>query len=226
MRLIIIGSEYTGKTTLAKNIVGWLAGSLGEPAAMLHDHFLPSIAEPRLEISAEELEDEFLSLKPWALEMYMRYMGHYHLGHHFYIDNDHLVVNWYYGEAVYAPLYFGYGGVGEYADRRSQARHHDSEVMHIALDTVLVYLTATPEVIRARAKAEPRPRSRVKDEDIELINERFAEEFSLSLLRRRIAIDTSESTPEETMKTFLKKVEPHLTQSDRLRLLAHAALVQ
>jgi hypothetical protein len=223
MRLIIIGAEYTGKTTLAKSILGWMAEKLGEPAVMLHDHFLPSIAERRLEISAQELEDEFFKLKPWALEMYMRYMIHYHLGTHFYIDNDHLVVNWYYGDAVYAPMYFGYGGIGEYADRRSQARHHDSEVMHIAPDTVLVHLTATPEVIRARAKAEPRS-TRVRDEDIELILDRFAEEASLSLLRRRIAIDTSDSTPEETFAAFLAKIEPHLTTGDRLRLLAHSAL--
>jgi thymidylate kinase len=224
MRLIVIGNEYTGKTTLVQNLRQWMHEHMGEGLIMIHDHFLPSIGEGRRGITPEEEETEFLQLKPFALEMYMRYMIHYHLGHHFYGDNDHIVVNWYYGDAVYAPMYFGYGGPGEYADRRSMARSHDSEVMHIAPDTVLVHLTASPDVIRERMRAEPRRTSRVQDADIERISARFTEEFSHSLIRRRFVLDTTSSTPEETLREFLKQVEHHLTSADRLRILSHGAL--
>lgn len=223
MRLIIIGCEYAGKTTLATNIRQWIADRMGDPTVMLHDHFLPSIGEGAIgRYGAEEEEDEFFKLKPFALEKYMRYMIHYHLGHHFYLDNDHLVVDWYYADAVYAPMYFGYGGPGEYADRRVMARSHDAEVMTIAPDTVIVHVTASPDVIRERMRAEPRPRSRVREEDIETICDRFAEEFRSTLIRRRITIDTSTSTPEGTFQEFLRKIEPHLTLADRLRLAGNA----
>jgi thymidylate kinase len=224
VRLIIIGAEYTGKTTLANNIRGWMKEQMGDPTVMLHDHFLPSIGEGRRGVTPEEEEAEFLRLKPFALEMYMRYMIHYHLGHHFYADNDHLVVNWYYGDAVYAPIYFGYGGPGEYADRHVMARSHDAEVMSLAPDTVLVYLTATPEAIRERMRAAPRPDSRVREEDINIICDRFATEFASTLIRRRVTVDTTNSSPEETLREFLQRMGPHFTYADRTRVISHAAL--
>jgi thymidylate kinase len=226
MRLIIVGCDYTGKTTLAQNVRGWLTEHLGEPRAMVHDHFMPRIGEGRPGVTPEEEEAEFYKLAPFALEMYTRYMTHYHLGDHFYSDNDHIVVNWYYGDAVYAPMYFGFGGPGEYADRRVLARGHDAEVKHIAPDTVIVHMTASPEVVRERMQAEPRPTSRFREDDIQFVLDRFAEEFSHTLIRRRIVLDTSESTPESTFKEFLSKMEPHLTPVDRQRLLAHQVLQQ
>ena len=229
MRLIVIGCEYTGATTLVRNVQAWLRDDFGEPAAMIHDHFLPFIGEGRKgenghDISADEEQTELLKLEPWALEMFMRYMIHYHLGHHFYADNDHICVNWYYGDAVYAPMYFNYGGPGKYADRRVMARGHDNHVNDMAPDTVLVHLTASPERIRERMDAEPRPISPFRDEDIEHVLDRFAEEARQSLIRRRITLDTTNSTPEETIAEFRQKMEPHLTDRDRLRLLAHKAI--
>jgi hypothetical protein len=224
VRLIIIGPEYAGKTTLANNIRAWMKERMGDATVMLHDHFLPSIGEGRRGISPEEEEAEFLRLKPFALEMYMRYMIYYHLGHHFYSDNDHLVINWYYGDAVYAPMYFGYGGPGENADRRIMARSHDAKVMSLAPDTVLVHLTASPEAIRERMRLEPRPGSRLRDEDIEVICDSFAAEFAGTLIRRRIALDTTNATPHETFEAFLENMGPHVTTADRLRLVSNQAL--
>ncbi|MGH2562452.1 MAG: hypothetical protein ACRDJH_25620, partial [Thermomicrobiales bacterium] len=217
MRLIIIGSEYAGKTTLARSIRAWMKERMGDATVMIHDHFLPSIGEGRRGVTPEEEEDEFLRLKPFALEMYMRYMTYYHLGHHFYADNDHFVVNWYYGDAVYAPMYFGYGGPGEYADRHVMARANDAKVMSLAPDTVLVHLTASPEAIRERMRSEPRPNSRVREEDIEVIRDRFAAEFASTLIRRRITLDTTNSTPGEALREFLELMGPHFTQADRVR---------
>ena len=33
--------------------------------------------------------------------------------------------NWYYGDAVYGPLYYGFGGAGEVGDRQVMARSYD-----------------------------------------------------------------------------------------------------
>jgi len=226
MRLIIIGCEYTGKTTLARDIRTWITENMGQDDEILiHDHFLPHVGEGGVgRFTAEEEQAEFFGLKPFALEKYMRYMIHYHAGSHFYQDNDHLVVNWYYSEAVYAPMYFGYGRHLEYADRRAMARSFDMEVMHQAPDSVLLHLHASPAVIRDRMRAEPRPGVRFEDSDIELILDRFGEEYDASLLRRRISIDTSDLSCGDLLATVIQRLEPHFNQNDRLRLLSHQAL--
>lgn len=227
MRLIIIGCEYTGKTTLAQGLKRHIMDRMGDQLVMVHDHFLPDIGEGAPgRFTLEEEEDAFFSLPPFALEKYTRYMNHYHLGQHFYRDNDHLVVNWFYGDAVYAPLYFGFGGQGEYADRHALARHEESHIMEVAPDTVLIHLTAAPETIRQRMAAAPRPRSRFRAGDIETVRDRFAGEFTSAVLRRKVALDTTNSTPDETLEECLRQLEPHFTTTDRLRLLTHAALAR
>lgn len=225
MRLIIIGCEGTGKTTLARGIVAWVKETMGDGVVMLHDHFLPSIGEGAIgRYSADEEEKAFFALPPYALEKYMRYMIHYHLGHHFYMENDHLVVNWYYGDAVYAPMYFDYGQPDAYADRVRLARHHDAEVMAAAPDTVLVHLTATPDVIRERLKADPGARGRFDERDVETVLDRFNSEFASSLLRRKLALDTTNATPEETLQSFLNQMATFWSSADRLRMLSRGTL--
>ena len=225
MRLIIIGCEYTGKTTLVDGIRRHIIERMGDHLVMVHDHFLPGIGEGAPgRFTLEEEEDAFFALPPFALEKYVRYMSHYHLGQHFYRDNDHLVVNWFYGDAVYAPLYFGFGEPGGYADRHALARHEEAHIMEMAPDTVLIHLAAAPATIRQRMTAAPRPRSRFQVEDIEHVLDRFAVEAASSLIRRRVTLDTTESTPEETLSACLRLLEPHLTSTDRLRLITHAAL--
>lgn len=227
MRVIIIGCEYTGKTTLAQALRRHIMDRMGDQLVMVHDHFLPAIGEGAPgRFTLEEEEDAFFSLPPFALEKYTRYMNHYHLGQHFYRDNDHLVVNWFYGDAVYAPLSFGFGGPGDYADRHALARHEESHIMEVAPDTVLIHLTAAPATIRQRMQAEPRPRSRFRAEDIAAVRDRFALEFASAILRRKVALDTTESTPDETLRDCLRQLEPHFTATDRLRLLTHAALAR
>jgi len=220
MRLIVMGNEYTGKTTLVRTVKRWMAEKMGDPTVMIHDHFMPRIGEGRPGVTPEEEEAEFYKLAPYALEMYTRYVMHYHLGDHFYSDNDHIVVNWFYADAVYAPLYFDFGGPGQYADRHAMARHEESKIEHLAPDSVLVYLTASPDVIRERMRAEPRPTSRYREEDIERVGDLFGHEFANTLIRRRITLDTSDTTPEQTFAAFLTRMGPHFTLADRVRLLS------
>jgi hypothetical protein len=96
--------------------------------------------------------------------------------------------------------------------------------MEMAPDTVLVLVKASPEVIRQRRAESPHPREILKDADVETVLRRFEEEYQRSGLRRRFVLDTTTATVEETFQEFLRKMEPHLTQEDRLALLMHAHL--
>jgi hypothetical protein len=223
MNLIIIGCEYTGKTTLTEGIGEWMVSSMGARHLGFHDHFLPwhpseggdSADKVAMELKLLTLNDASL------LEQFCRYILHYHTHPALYSDPDHNLVNWYYGDAVYGPLYYGFGGPGQPADRQVMARSYDAMVTNAAPDTVLVLLKATPEVIRKRREADPNPQPYPHDEHIELVLRRFEEEFQRSLIRRKIALDTSEATAEETLNDFLRQVKPLLTSDDRLRILAH-----
>jgi len=225
MRLIIIGCEYAGKTTLVAEIFKWLEENwgrdqFGEP--LLHDHFVLPFGEGSGP-EAEEEAEQVLAMKPKLLEKYSRYMIDYHFN--FYLDDHHTLINWYYGDAVYAPLYYGYGGPDEYADRQAMARGHDSRVMRLAPDTVLVLVKASPEVIRQRMNENPHPRCILKDRDVELVLQRFEEEYNRSGIRRRFMLDTTNATVQETFQEFLRQMEPHFTEADRLALLTHERLM-
>ncbi|MGH7861273.1 MAG: hypothetical protein ACREOS_03440 [Candidatus Dormibacteraceae bacterium] len=223
MRLIIIGCEYVGKTTLAGGITTWLAQTLGGASMGWHDHFvLPYIENPGPD--SEEDAEQILTLRPALREKLQRYMIQYHFHPEFYLDNHHLLVNWYYADAVYAPLYYGYGGPGQYADRWRLARSWDREVMEVAPDTVLVLMKASPDVIRARRRENPHRHCILQDADVERVLERFQEQYNASLLRRRFILDTTETSVAETLDEFVRRVEPHLTSADQLRILSHQAL--
>jgi hypothetical protein len=138
--------------------------------------------------------------------------------------DDLLCVNWYYGDVIYAPLYYGYGQHGEYADVRLIARMNEAKIKEMAPDLALVHIKASPETIRKRMSENPHSRCILKEEDVELVLDRFADEFSISILRRKIELDTTEATVEETLKEFVRGMEPHFTVADRLRMLTHAHL--
>jgi len=224
MRIIMIGCEYAGKTTLGAEIAKWLEENMGTPCGW-HDHFVLPFAEG----SGSEVEKEaeqVLAMKPALLEKYSRYMIDYHFNHAFYQDNHHLLVNWYYGDAVYAPLYYGYGGPDEYADRQAMARRYDVEIMSGAPDTVLVLVKASAEAIRQRMAETPHPWCILKDQDVELVLQRFEEEYTRSGIRRRFTLDTSNTTVKETFQAFLRQMEPHFTGKDQMALLTHERLMR
>ena len=90
--------------------------------------------------------------------------------------------------------------------------------MERADDTVLVLLQASPEVIRDRMRSDPHDRTVVKDEDVGKVLERFEYHFNHSLLRYKFSLDTSTSSPDQTLEEFVAKYLPHLTQRDQLRI--------
>ncbi len=220
MKLVIAGCEYSGKTTLTAEIRRWITDTMGgQPGA--HDHFtIPDLAHR--ELSAEEAQ-QMLALSPALKEEFMRYMIAYHLSPSFLTAPDHIMVGFHIEEAVYAPMYWEYGRRGEYADRRVLARSVEKELLHAAPDTVLVMLSASPEVIRRRMRTAPHPHQIMPFEDVERALELFEEQYSDTLMTNKLALDTSTATVDETMDEFTQGVLPLLTDSDRLRMLTVGA---
>ena len=216
MRLIIIGCEYAGTTTLVDNIAAWVERAMGGTMGK-HDHWkLPQVSH------AEHTREEnlaFLALSPNLQESFQRYHMEYHLSHSFYSSPHHVLVGFHIDEAVYAPQYYGYGKHDEYGDRARSARRTEGEILEIARDTVLILVKASPEAIRERMAAEPREFGVVKEKDIELILQRFEEEHERSFLRQKIEIDNTDLTPEETLSKFVEGIQPHLKEGDRARIL-------
>jgi len=223
MRLIIIGCEYVGKTTFVSELRKWMLDTLGSCTTSFHDHFVMPFGEGTSP-EEEEKAQQILHMNRALLERHVDYMMSYHLSSSFYDENDHCLVNWYFGDAVYAPLYYGYGRAGEYADRRVMARYYDKKVMEIAPDSVLVLLKAPPEVVLQRMREQPRPLCPLKEQDVELVLSRFEEEYAASLLRHKLTLDTTNTSPADTLRAFVRLIEPYLNENDKLRILAHRAL--
>ena len=252
MRLILTGIEYVGKHTLALQIESWWAEQTGLDASVgphgyagevkdeqprfhkFHDHFnIPYIMHTNGHHADEQVEagqKHVLTLPPGLMEYFQRYniMNKFSLGYAVnYIEYpDMFFIDWYYGEAVYAPLYYGYGDVGQYGDRRKLARTLDQSVLKNIPDTVLVLMRASPEVIRKRFREGKSPfpyrhgATPFKEKDTELVLGRFEEEFQNSLLTYRFVLDTTDASVEETLSEFVRKMKPYITGEDRLRMLS------
>ena len=215
MRLIIIGCEFVGKTTLAGQISAWGLKNLGQQINW-HDEWVVTD-----EGMGADTRVEFQRVPSSILESLRHYQISYHLNPGFFGDNDHCLVGFYFSEAVYAPLYHGYGGKGSHGDLEIMAAHPDRQLVATAPDVVLVTMTASPEVIRQRMAAPDAHETIQQSGDVEAIIKRFEELAARSFIRKRIALDTTDSTPEQTFAQFLTQMEPHFSQVDRMRLLVH-----
>jgi thymidylate kinase len=236
MNIILMGCEYVGKSTLAKAIGEWIIEKTGMPYVRWHDHFvLPQIdnhlvirrgndesivvpgenKDPITEVEEEEL----LSLSPVLREQFHRYLIWRHLHPDVLLEEDYLLINFYYADAVYATLYYGFGEAGSFSDRRVRARAWDRELLKLAPDTLLVLVKASPEVVVSRMKENPRPRCILKEEDVPEVLNHFEEEFNDSLIRNRIVLDTTGNSPSETFIDFSQQIESKLTPKDHNRLV-------
>ena len=237
MRLILTGIEYAGKHTLGIDIDRWWAGLTGDefsepPHFAFHDHFtVPHVVHAMGHEHHKELsEKQMLGLNPGLMEHYQRYQIFNKLTPGYVEMPDLFLLDWYYSDAVYAPLYYGYGGPGQYADRRMMARSLDREVLSLMPDMVLVLMKASPEVIRTRVEAgeSPFPR-RHKDtlfqgKDADTVLDRFDEQYEESLIARKFILDTTTATVSDSLHEFKAQIEQYLTSDDRLRILSHKAL--
>ena len=243
MRLILIGCEYSGGSMMARAIAEWLLRERAATSVRIHDHWVyPYIADQdpstcfivgpdgivpeewrygHLGYDAalsEEWADDVRALKPWLLEQLQRIMVWRHM-HHTVIEedaSDSIQVGLHYAEAVYAPLYYGYGR-DSFSDRRRRARQWDRALLEFAPETILVLLRASPEAIRERMRAAPRPDGVPREEDIGKVIDLFEEQYASTELTQKLAIRTSGVTVEESVAEFANRVEPFLTDEDRRR---------
>ena len=115
MRLIITGCEYSGTSTLAKNVAGWIEETLGPPIPQGMPPFPAHFTFP--EIGHGALTDEEYvqvnALSPKLKAMIQNHQIMYHMNDAFYADHDNILVGFHIEDAVYAPKYYGYGGDGE-----------------------------------------------------------------------------------------------------------------
>ena len=221
MKVILVGCEYAGKTTLADRISGWMVEMFGPepwgpPHYGWHDHYqMPNVTHH--DMTGDEMQ-QVMALSPRMKEVYQRYNIAYHTPTE-PNDGDFLMIGFHIDDAVYGPLYFGYGGEGEYADRRILSDDIESKIMKYQPDTVLVLLKANPDVIKERMKSNAHKHQVIKDEDVELLLERFEEAHTNALMRRKFVIDNSDQTIEETFSEFVEKFEHHMNEADRRRIL-------
>ena len=218
MNLVFVGCEYAGKTTIAAEVMTWAEQLLGG-TSHFHDHF----SVPSSELSPEA-QASMLQAHPEFLEGYQRYTLTYHVRPHFYDNPDHNLMGFVIEEAVYAPYYYGYGCRDSPAPHRSpegqrteMARRFEAQMLDLAPETVLVLFKANAEVIARRMREAPHTHQIVREQDIAHVLERFEEEVEASLIQKRIVLDTSSCTVEETIAEFVEKYEPFFSNADLLR---------
>jgi hypothetical protein len=200
MRLIVVGCEYSGVTTLIDGLTRW--GAARGIQYHLDDHF--SIPDG-MHLSAEDAQ-QMLALSPVLKERFQRMQVVYHVRvmHHY----DQILLGGYHiEEEVYGPLYY-YPSIGTVDCREYEA--------DMPPDTILVLLKARPEVIHARMAVDPHPFPVVKAEDVALVLGRFQQEFDRSSIRHKLVLDTSDLTPAELLDTFLERSVLHLNTQDML----------
>ena len=189
MRVIVVGCEYTGVTTLIEGLMDW--GHERDINHHLDDHF----TIPDRQHLAPEDRETMANLSPALKERFQRMQLVYHirLMHRF----DHILLGGFHiEEAIYGPLYYYPGGVA------SEIRQYEEEMPKNA---ILVHLTASTEVVQKRMEIDPHEYSLIKKEDIPMLLDRFQEEFDASLIPNKIQIDTSALAPDELLQTFLSE---------------------
>jgi len=248
----MMGCEYAGTTTLAtmgiskwsKKVFGegWGAHDHGKKPHVsghgsewapdrgflrpLNDEDWPHPDHPDRPITAlsDKEEDLYMALSPRVAEFISRLNLHYHTPAVRDDSSSGGVIGHHFDDAIYGPLYWGYGGPGEPngKDRSIYVRVIDSQIVEFAPQTVLVLVKASPDVIAKRMKENPHKRGVVQEKDIEYVLGRFEEEFKRSLIRHKISLDTSTATLDETVAEFAIKIEPYLTDKQREQLLTRS----
>ena len=222
MRLVIAGCEYSGTSALTFAIDDWMQETIGARFPLIHDHWkLPDTSgHPQADMTEDERR-QVLALSPELKEMTQRHSLYYHIQANSWNGPDWMSIGLHIDDGVYGPMYYGYGGDGEPHDRKVVSQQVESSILRFAPDIVLVHVKASAETIARRMAENPHPHSPLKAEDIPSVLDQYEQACARSLFRHKITLDTSGSSVEESVAEFAKKIEPHLTESDRSRILTH-----
>ena len=218
MKLILVGCEYSGTTTLADAISGWARDSMGA-GVTIHDHFkFPHVLHD--ELTDGEME-QLLALPTDVRAPLQWHMMAYHVMPGRLREDDYVLVGLHVDEAVYAPLYKGYGSPWHQPSVAPIARYTETHIMNEAPDIVMALVKASPEVIARRMQEAPHRYSLLRSNDIEHVLQRFEEERAGSVIRKKqITVDTSDATVEESLASFVAQYEPYMAAVDKQRYLA------
>jgi hypothetical protein len=207
MKVIIVGCEYSGKSSLANSLSEW--GKKHDMSFHLDDHF----TIPDASLSKED-RDVMLTLSPAFKERFQRFQAVYHV-RIVRLERDAIEVGFYSEDAVYGPLYYGYKPD---ALAIRQGRELEKE---LPSDIIFVLVTASPDVIVKRMEISPHEYQIISREDIPLLVQKFEEEYGASTIHAKIRIDTTNLSPEQALQEFLTKARPHLASEDLLRIMAN-----
>ena len=141
-------------------------------------------------------------------ERFQRFQLAYHVRLMYKYENI-LLVGYHIEEAVYGHRYY----YPEYGKSFETPQSWEKEMPS---DTILVLLTATPDVIKQRMQNDPHTYSLVPESDIEDVQKEFEQEFRRSWLQKRFQIDTSDLAPDQLLDAFLKQSLPYLNTKDLL----------
>ena len=152
-----------------------------------------------------------LAMPPVIQERFQRFQIYYHI--HVAADyEDCLLGGFHIEEAIYGGRYYYQGKAWAPYGRKIET--------HLPSDTILLLLSASPDVIRKRMIDSPHDYPVVPPGDVEEINKAFQAEYAASWIEHKLHIDTSEIAPDQLLPTFLKRVMPHLSTRDLIRLQA------
>ncbi|MBT5874397.1 MAG: hypothetical protein HOH43_13345 [Candidatus Latescibacteria bacterium] len=203
MRVVVVGCEYSGVTTLINGINEW-GNSRG-----VHHHLDDHFTIPDAYHLSQDEQSAMLSMLPAIKERFQRFQLVYHvrLLHRF----EHILLGGFHiEEMVYGPRYY-YPGIN------IEVREYEPEMPD---DTILVHLTASAEKLQERMRSDPHPHQLVGEGDVPEILGRFEEEVRLSWISRKVKIDTTECTPGQLLDAFLSESQPLLNNRDMLTRLA------
>lgn len=221
MRLILAGCEYSGTTTLSNAIDDWLDEKMGVRFSLIHDHWKIPHTSGHPPSATDEEQKQILALSPNLKEMTQRHSLYYHIQYNSWNTPDYMSIGLHIDDSVYGPIYFDYGGVGKPHDRVIVSQQVERSMLVFAPDMVLVHVKASPETVARRMKENPHQNSALKEADIEKVQADFEAAVERSAIGHKITLDTTESTLYETITEFNRKIEAHLSEADRSRILTH-----
>lgn len=211
MRCIFVGIEYAGKST----VIDLLSQYYRHRRLPVHgdDHF--TIPDSTLSPESRAL---MVTLPEDIKERMQRMQIQYHVE---VIRNyaNTLISGWHLEEAIYTSMY---GDDPDHIYYKKYAINHqrlyEAQVLEARLpDVVLIHVTASDEAIRQRMQADPHEYPIIKEDDITELKERFSAEIDASLFTkkgRRIVLDTTDKTPQESLDELLLLSEPLITAGE------------
>ncbi|MFT5366794.1 MAG: thymidylate kinase [Candidatus Latescibacterota bacterium] len=190
MRVIIVGTEYTGKSTLANALQQW-----GMECGIRHhmdDHF----SVPDQQTLKDPVDQKAMTEVPESImERFQRFQIAYHV--RLINKYEHIILTGFHTEeAVYGQRYY-YPGLAR------PIEHPQSWEQDMPKDTILVLLNTNADVIKQRMQNDPHEYNIVPESDIEACQEAFQEEFRKSLFKKKFQIDTSDLDAKSLLQAFL-----------------------